>query len=134
MRKIAQKTHVFYDRLYRWVCRYNRPIISAVFYRLIGRLIGIGRSLFFSDLSLLNKAGESLIEFQSVSINLSQSQSVSISLTWSQSVLISLNQSQSDSISLSQSQSISISLSQSPSVPVSLNESQSVSVSLNESQ
>ena len=35
----------FDDRLYRWVCRYNRPINRPFFYRLIGRLIGIGRSL-----------------------------------------------------------------------------------------
>ena len=33
------------DRLYRWIADYNRPIDRWVFCRLIGRLIGIGRTL-----------------------------------------------------------------------------------------
>ena len=33
------------DRLYRWIADKNRPINRSVFCRLIGRLIGIGRTL-----------------------------------------------------------------------------------------
>ena len=33
------------DRLYRWIADNNRPINRSGFCRLIGRLIGIGRTL-----------------------------------------------------------------------------------------
>ena len=37
------------DRLYRWTADNNRPINRSVFCRLIGRLIGIGRTLVKLD-------------------------------------------------------------------------------------
>ena len=37
------------DRLYRWIADKNRPINRSVFCRLIGRLIGIGRTLDSND-------------------------------------------------------------------------------------
>ena len=39
------------DRLYRWIADNNRPINRPSFYRLIGRLIGIGRSLNQSNVN-----------------------------------------------------------------------------------
>ena len=37
------------DRLYRWIADNNRPINRSGFCRLIGQLIGIGRTLVFSQ-------------------------------------------------------------------------------------
>ena len=56
--KISWKRATFGDRLYRWVTDNNRPINRPFFHRLIGRLIGIGRSLlkfYLDNLCLLWK-------------------------------------------------------------------------------
>ena len=45
IRIFGQFNPITSDRLYRWTADNNRPINRSVFYRLIGRLIGIGRTL-----------------------------------------------------------------------------------------
>ena len=54
--QFSQKIHIFghfdpitSDRLYRWIADNNRPINRSGFCRLIGRLIGIGRTLLFDN-------------------------------------------------------------------------------------
>ena len=51
LRENARNLKVFGGRLYRWIADNNRPINRPFFHRLIGRLIGIGRTLI-SDKTL----------------------------------------------------------------------------------
>ena len=55
LRENAQNLNIFGDRLYRWVADYNRPINRSFFRRLIGRLIGIGRTLLRYKEPLVSK-------------------------------------------------------------------------------
>ena len=47
--------HSSFDRYYRWVGRYYRPIISAAVTDIIGRYIGIGRSLVLCKLKKISQ-------------------------------------------------------------------------------
>ena len=64
LEKITQEIAIFLsfspqktDRLYRWDADYDRPINRPFFSPIIGRLIGIGRTLLVNDIFTPKKLG-----------------------------------------------------------------------------